>query len=436
MVVGKRSLAAAGAVLLACRPGLAQAQDTGAAQRPTVTLAEAVDLALQANPAVIQARGQVDIAGAGKRETFGNWLPTINGSSSWSRNSSTRFDPTTQRNVSAPTRDTYSAGLSASLQLFSGFRRFAQARSANADLEAADAALVSQQFQVILQTKQAFFAALAADELVRVATTRITRAEQQLKISQDKLAAGSATRSDTLRGRVELANAQLQLLNAETQRATAEANLARLIGWDGSVRAQMDSALFAPVVLDTSQLRQEALAASPSVRQAEANAEAARAQLAVTRAQYLPTLNASYSNNLSGQDIGSLANSWSMRLSLSWPLFNGFTRETQMARSNAARDAAWAQAEDARRQVNAQLTQNLAALASAQARLEIAQASRAAALEDLRVQQERYRLGVATLLDVLTTQVNLDQAEVDIVQARFDYLTAKAQIEALIGREL
>ncbi|MFQ6047102.1 MAG: TolC family protein, partial [Gemmatimonadales bacterium] len=60
----------------------------------------------------------------------------------------------------------------------------------------------------------------------------------------------------------------------------------------------------------------------------------------------------------------------------------------------------------------------------------------AAALEDLRVQQERYRLGVATLLDVLTTQVNLDQAEVDIVQARFDYLTAKAQIEALIGREL
>ncbi|MFQ6046141.1 MAG: TolC family protein, partial [Gemmatimonadales bacterium] len=261
MVASKKSLALGGGALLILLGGAAEAQRTEEARLPTVTLSEAVDLALRANPAVVQARGQVAVAGAGKRETFGNWLPTINGSSSWSRNSQTRFDPTTQRNVSAAARNTYSAGMSASLQLFSGFRRFAQSRSASADLAAADAALVSQEFQVVLQTKQAFFAALAADELVRVAATRIRRAEQQLKISQDKLAAGSATRSDTLRGRVELANAQLQMLNAETQRATAEADLARLIGWEGSVRAAADSTLFALVALDTSTLRDEALAA-------------------------------------------------------------------------------------------------------------------------------------------------------------------------------
>ena len=407
-----------------------------AAQRPAVALQEAVELAIQSHPAVVQARGQVMIAGASKRETVGNWLPSISGSSSWSRNSATRFDPTTQRNVSAPVRDTYSAGLNANLQLFDGFRRFAQRRSANANLVSADAALVSQQFQVVLQTKQAFFNAMAADELVRVAQTRIERAEQQLKISKDKLAAGSATRSDTLRGRVELANAQLQMLTAETQRATAEANLARLIGVDGTVRAAPEPDLFAPVVIDTAQLRDEALAHSPAVRQARAEAEAAGAQLAVNRAQYLPTVSASYSNSLSGQGVNSLDNSWSLRLNLSWPLFNGFTRETAIARSNANRDAALAQAEDARRLANAQLTQQLAAVTAAQARLEIAQASRAAAAEDLRVQQERYRLGVATIVDVLTTQVNLDQAEVDIVQARLDYLTAKARIAALIGREL
>ena len=52
------------------------------------------------------------------------------------------------------------------------------------------------------------------------------------------------------------------------------------------------------------------------------------------------------------------------------------------------------------------------------------------------MQQERYTLGMATIVDVLTSQVSLDQAEVDIVRARFDFLVAKAQIEALIGREL
>jgi len=52
------------------------------------------------------------------------------------------------------------------------------------------------------------------------------------------------------------------------------------------------------------------------------------------------------------------------------------------------------------------------------------------------VQQERYRLGISTIVDLLTSQEALNQAEVDQVNARFDYLRAKAQLEALIGRNL
>ena len=55
---------------------------------------------------------------------------------------------------------------------------------------------------------------------------------------------------------------------------------------------------------------------------------------------------------------------------------------------------------------------------------------------DLRVVQERSRLGAATIVDVLTSQEALSQAEVDAVSARFNYLRAKAQIEALVGRSL
>jgi len=45
-------------------------------------------------------------------------------------------------------------------------------------------------------------------------------------------------------------------------------------------------------------------------------------------------------------------------------------------------------------------------------------------------------LGMSTVVDVLVSQISLEQADVDIVRARLDYLVAKAQIEALIGREL
>ena len=56
--------------------------------------------------------------------------------------------------------------------------------------------------------------------------------------------------------------------------------------------------------------------------------------------------------------------------------------------------------------------------------------------EDLRVQNERYRLGASTIIDILQSQESLTQAGVDEVNARFTYLRAKAQIEALIGRRL
>ena len=60
----------------------------------------------------------------------------------------------------------------------------------------------------------------------------------------------------------------------------------------------------------------------------------------------------------------------------------------------------------------------------------------AAATEDLRVQQERYRVGAGTILDLLTSQANLTQAQTNLVQARFNYLIARAQLEALVGHSL
>jgi outer membrane protein TolC len=95
-----------------------------------------------------------------------------------------------------------------------------------------------------------------------------------------------------------------------------------------------------------------------------------------------------------------------------------------------------ASASEARRAVQADLAMRLAELDAAKTRIEITRTSVVAAREDLRVQQERYRLGASTIVDLLTSQEALNQAEVDVVNARFDYLRSKAQLEALIGRTL
>ena len=448
--LGTRGARLVAAVLLVGLTGgvqrLAAQQDTTGGAR-TVTLDEAINMALQTQPAVIQAEGDVDMAHAGQREALGSFLPSLNANGNMSQSSNTRINATTGIPQTFPGGVSYSTGLSASLVLFNGFARLAQTRSANATATSADAALTNQKFQVILQTKQAFFNSLAAADLVSAAQTQLERAQRQLQVSKDKLAAGSGIRSDTLSATVDVGNAELALLNARAQQATAEANLARLIGVEGAVHASGQLALPDLTTLDTASLRQEAISASPNVLAAEAQARAAGAQVAVSRAQYFPSVTLSYSTSYAGSDslarlpsaVGTwpnLLNSWSFRLGMSWPIFNGFTRETNMTRSTTARDVAVAQAADAQRQANANFTQQLAGLEAAAQQVVIAQASRAAADENLRVQQERYRLGAATIVDVLTAEASLGQAEVSLVQARLAVLTAKAQIEAIIGREL
>lgn len=407
----------------------------GAAQTQSITLDEAIARALETLPSMVQARGAIETAHATKLQTWGNWLPSVSASAGNSVNSSSRWDERTQTFVSG-SQSSYSSGISANMTLFDGLSRFADHRIANADLESADASFVNTRFQTILQTKQAYFNALAAEELVRISDTRIHRAREQLNISIEKLSAGTATRSDTLRSHVEVANAELQRLQAVTQLASAEANLARLVGLQGSVKAESGEDLLVFSGIDTTSLRSEALALSPQIHQADAAERSAAAQHSATTSQYLPRATASYSRSWSASQWLDLNPSWSARLSFSWTIFNGFSRELNRTRSAMNLESTRAQAEDARRQVNTQLTQFLASLAAARTRVEIAEASRAASEEDLRVQRERYRLGAATIVDVLASQVNLDQAEVDIVQARFDYLIAKAQIEALVGREL
>jgi outer membrane protein TolC len=384
---------------------------------------------------MVQAEGTRHNAGAARRTALGSFLPSVTAGGSVSRNSRQRIDQASQQVI--PPIPNYASSLSADVDLFTGFRRLADLKSASANLDAAGAGVVAQRFDVQLLTKQAFYNALATEELVRIAEAQVKRAEQQLRISIDKLRAGSATRSDSLRSTVDFGNARIALLQARANLATAQANLGRQIGVAQPVRAVPDSGL--PPLPDTASLRSSALESAPQVRQADAQARAARAGVWSGRAQYMPTLNLSVGTNrrdtlFSGALTNNEVSNW--RVGLTWTIFNGFSREQQQVAAGVSRDVAEAKAADTRRQVNASLTQQLAALATSYEQIDIARANLAAAAEDLRVLQERYRVGVATILDLLTSQTSLTQADVNLVQTRFNYLIARAQVEALVGREL
>ncbi len=415
---------------------------SAAAQVPKLTLAEAIARANRVQPSVVSAGGTIRNATARQRSATGAFLPnlTLSGNRGDNFSEGAILDPSTgQLTTSGTSTQSLGTTLSSSIDLFAGFRRSGEKKAAKANSNAAEASFHNAEFQQQLTTTNTFFDVLAAEQLIVVRAASVRRAEEQLNVAVAKLHAGRGIRPDSLRSLVTLGNAQLQLVNAQTALATAEANLGRLVGEDGPVGAVDDSMLYRSLpAIDTVALRAEALANSPAVKSAEASAASAHAAITVAKAGYYPTLNLSGSASLNGSSRNSYTflQSRQVSLGLNWPIFNRFQREQGIVSSQVAAEVAEANAADARRQVLASLTAALASLDAARLRIGISQTSVLAGEEDLRVQQERYRLGAATIVDVLTSQEALSQAEVDGVTARFDYVRARAQISALIGRTL
>ncbi|HEY9516058.1 MAG TPA: TolC family protein [Gemmatimonadaceae bacterium] len=413
--------------------------DTGA--RP-IRLDEAVRLAENNAPAAVQARGEVRTSQAQVRSAFASFIPNVSLNASTSRQGGDRFDPSGQLVPFTGNAWQFNHGLALNVDLFDGGQRLFNVRSTRAQVDAATSSEVAQRYNVALQVKQQFFAVLAAREAEAAAQSQLEEAQQQLSTSVAKLHAKTATRSDSLRSVIQVGNAQLALLSAVNDRNTADATLTRLVGTPFPVTASpADTVQEAMIQIDSGNVASLAVD-GPLVRAALSSEVAAHASSRAARAPYLPTLSLSWniSGNRSDESMGGLAGQYayqhSLRLGLSYPLFNQLGREEGIVRADVAERNAEASVRDARLLAEQNLVQYLGALRTAQAQVTIQTATVDAAEEDLRVQKQRYDLGASVLLDVLTSETALVQARAALIQARYDYRVAKAQLEALIGRDL
>ena len=423
-------------------PLLLTTAPAGAAAQPRpITLHEAVDLARTNAPAVVQARGQERSTDAGVRSAYAAFLPDLNLTAG-----ATRQSPARTRLVGGellpPTPWAYNAGFGATVDLFQGGQRFFDIRQAKARDAAADAGLVNQQFVATLNAKQQFFNVLAARESQIAAAAQLEQAEQQRRTSVALARARQATRSDSLRAEIQVRNAQLAVLDAQNSLETANASLTRAIGSDEPVTAGPAPADTMAEALALADAELAALAErGPLVTQSESLLRAARAANTASWSDYLPSASLSFSRGgtRAKQTFtipDSLRYTNTLSLSLSIPIFDRLQREERHVNADVAEENAQASLRDARLAARQGIVQWLGAYHVAGQKVQAQLATVEAAEEDLRVQQQRYAVGGSTLLDVLTSETQLNQARRDLIQARYDQRVAKAQLEALVGRDL
>jgi outer membrane protein len=431
------------ALALLVAPALLRAQNSDTLAARAIPLPEAVALAQQNGLAAVQARGQVRTAESSVKAARAALLPSLNFTMGQVNQSGDRFDSQGRLVPYLASQPwSYSTGISSSLNLFDGGRRISEIRRTRNAVGSAEANEVSQRFNLALQVKTQYYSILAARESEAAARAQLEQAEEQLKASIARTRAGVATLSDSLRSVVAVGNAQLALITARNNLRVASAALTRLVGSTTPVTALPSDTLdLALAPIDSASLA-ALLTEAPAVRQSEAELQSANAAVRSARTPYLPTIDLTYSRSGNGFDkfygIGSksLAYTNNFSLRLAYPLFNNYQREDALNRAKVQEDVAEASVRDAKLGAEQNLVQQLAALRTAQQRIALQQVSVAAAVEDLRVQRQRYSLGASTLLDVLTSQSTLDAARLALIQARQDFRVARAQLEALVGREL
>ncbi len=416
---------------------------SAAAQR-ALTLEEAVSMAKRNALVVIQAQGQSKSSSASTRAAYGAFLPSLNLTAGSTRQftSGARTRVENGQVVTLPSTPWSSnAGLSASMTLFAGGGRLFDLKQARAREKSAGVNETAAEFTAALNAKQAYYNVLAARESQVAAAAQLSQAEQQRKTAIARTNARVATRSDSLRAEILYRTAQLAVTEARISLDTSNASLTRAVASAEPVTAAEETSGPLGLNLDDEALRALALN-GPAVRQAQADLTAARAGTKSAWTDYLPSLNASYSRTGSGSGdnpefVGSeFGYSGQLRFSASLPVFDQFQRELRVTQAKVGQENAEATLRDARLGALESFTTQLGAFHSAQERVISQTATVEAAEEDLRVQQQRYAVGASTLLDVLTSQTQLNQARSDLIRARYDQRIAKAELEALVGREL
>lgn len=127
---------------------------------------------------------------------------------------------------------------------------------------------------------------------------------------------------------------------------------------------------------------------------------------------------------------------FSANLRLSLPIFTGFGRSLRLSQARAQEDDADEAARARRLQVRSDVHARFLGVQTAYQSIAVQAANREAARDQLRLAQDRYRLGAGTSLEVSDAQNSVQRAEGDYVNAVYDYHKSVAALEAAVGRPL
>jgi len=398
-----------------------------------LSLQDCVKIALGVHPELQQAAQRVQEAQQTVSQARSLKGPQVDFDTSWTEYQ--WLPPNKQKIIGAGTTDVYSEVALRQL-LYSGGRTQALLDQARLDLLAAHEELRRTRQSVVFQVNRRFFLLRQGEELLRSQQEAVNQVQAHLDIARKRLAVGTAREMDVLRAEVQLADVQQTRIAAENAVAVARMTLNTAMGRPAGTPLEVASdSPIAPSSRATEASPAEALPSHPEWIQSELAIRRADAGLTVARSLARPDLALQAAYNLEGGSLPPDVENWNIGLRVSVPLWDSGNAAGAKGAARARIDQTKSAQELLRQRLELDVREAQVAVRDAEERMGVTALSVDEARRTLTVEQERYRVGAGSSIEVIDAQVALTQAETNAIRATYDYRIALAQLEYALGRD-
>jgi len=406
------------------------------AQNPqSLTLQEAENIALQNHPQIQAAAQLATAASAQVKEVQASYFPLANGSLTGAKaETNTRIAAGFLNSPSV--FDKFADGVSVG-QLLTDFGRTHElVKSSSYHAQAQAENVTTTRANVLLRVNQAYFGVLKAQAVLRVAGETVK--DRQLVADQVSALAKSNLKSglDVSFANVNLAQAQLLLVQAQNDLQSAYAQLSDALGYNDQRTFQLaEEPMPASPPVDIAPLLQEALQNRPEIVSLGLDVKSAQSYATAERDLWFPTLSAVGVSGLAPFRQQNLTSRYAAAgFNVNIPIFNGRL-------FNALRTEATARAraqEQFLRDLQDRIVQDVRVAwfntNSAYQRLSLTQQLLNEATLAFDLAQARYGLGLSSIVELSQAQLNRTEAEIEQVSAQYEYEGQIANLNYQLGR--
>lgn len=413
-------------------PSLAIAQDD------ILSLEKAIQLALNRNERAIQATERVTAAEAKVMRARASFLPVLNATGNYTRRPFEVSRIIGNQIFIVQSYNALSGAARLSMTLFNS-SNIPTLRQANLDKISEENTAAESRRKLTFEVSNAFIATLGVDQVLEASKHRFDYAKQALDAAKARYAAGLVSVNDVTRAELEYATAEMGITQVSGQRETTWLQLGYLLDDDTILQKKLLPPEFLLKAAAESSSTLERLIDAAQDRRPDLNslrwrAKAQHALVLDPSLRYLPSLTFTgqytYTNEagLTGKNTN-----WNVGLSLSWSIFDGFTRNADFQERRATAYMADLDVKSTERKVELDVHGAFVTLNNVRASLKLATVAYEVAKRNATETAELYRQGLSQALQVADANVRLFESEVGLVQARYNLGIAYLNLEAALG---